>query len=91
MRIVNLYGWLHYRFPDVFPDIEIATRERRTINRRINTLLKRTRTEQRHCPKCGTELPSHHHHALCTPCWKRGRIPSRPYGTRHRGRRFRRH
>ncbi len=39
VRIVNLYCWLHYRFPECFPKLTEAEQERRIINLRIEKLL----------------------------------------------------
>lgn len=42
MRVIDLYCWLHFRFPDTFPDMTPAQERRQEINRDINRLLKQT-------------------------------------------------
>ncbi|MBF0175417.1 MAG: hypothetical protein HQL63_01005 [Magnetococcales bacterium] len=44
VRIVDLYCWLHYRFPVSFPDLEEARDHRHTINAEIDRLLGQRRT-----------------------------------------------
>ncbi len=41
-RVVDLYCWLHYRFPEQFPELELAQERRRLINRDISRLLRQT-------------------------------------------------
>ncbi len=41
MRVVNLYCWLHYRFPDHLPDLEMAENRRKEINKKINRMLRK--------------------------------------------------
>ncbi|MEO5345816.1 MAG: hypothetical protein H7834_05480 [Magnetococcus sp. YQC-9] len=69
MRIVSLYCWLHFRFPNHFPDLELAETRRREINREIGTLLKRERKLERHCSICADPLPPRHPHPVCDSCW----------------------
>ncbi|MBF0624786.1 MAG: hypothetical protein HQL82_08265 [Magnetococcales bacterium] len=45
-RMVDLYCWLHYRFPTIFPDIEEAIALRGNLNGRIGHLLSRVREER---------------------------------------------
>ncbi|WP_130470692.1 SUV3 C-terminal domain-containing protein [Candidatus Magnetaquicoccus inordinatus] len=40
MRVVDLYCWLHYRFPEQFPELADAQERRRSINREISRLLR---------------------------------------------------
>jgi ATP-dependent RNA helicase SUPV3L1/SUV3 len=42
MRVVDLYCWLHYRFPEQFPELEPAQERRRSINREISRLLRQS-------------------------------------------------
>ncbi|GAB0056878.1 hypothetical protein SIID45300_01193 [Candidatus Magnetaquicoccaceae bacterium FCR-1] len=69
MRIVSLYCWLHFRFPNHFPDLELAEARRREINREIGTLLKRERKLDRHCSICADPLPPGYKHPVCDSCW----------------------
>ncbi|MBF0141896.1 MAG: hypothetical protein HQL59_00360 [Magnetococcales bacterium] len=73
MRIVNLYSWLHYRFPAIFPDLEAAEANRREINRRINRQLRQKPQGDRRCETCGEPLTEGHAFRLCDPCWERNR------------------
>ncbi|MBF0152286.1 MAG: hypothetical protein HQL64_00885 [Magnetococcales bacterium] len=43
IRVVDLYCWLHYRFPGNFPDLEEARAHRNTINAEIDRLLGQKR------------------------------------------------
>ncbi|MBF0282962.1 MAG: hypothetical protein HQL51_00685 [Magnetococcales bacterium] len=70
MRIVNLYGWLHYRFPDIFIELEEAVQQRRELNQQINLMLERRRAPKV-CTACGGPLPSHFRHRVCNACWFR--------------------
>ncbi|MGN7613420.1 SUV3 domain-containing protein [Magnetococcales bacterium HHB-1] len=71
MQIVNLYSWLHYRFGDVFPDLDPAQKERKQMNREIHAILAkqaeklfciqcgapmRRKTEKMRCPKCAPKV-----------------------------------
>lgn len=40
MRVVDLYCWLHFRFPDRFPELEAAQEKRRLLNRDIGKRLR---------------------------------------------------
>jgi ATP-dependent RNA helicase SUPV3L1/SUV3 len=67
-RIVNLYSWLHYRFPDLLPDIEQAQRLRRELNQQINVILGRQGPQARHCSSCSVVLPAQHKFNVCDKC-----------------------
>ncbi|MBF0462128.1 MAG: hypothetical protein HQL87_12105 [Magnetococcales bacterium] len=41
-RVVDLYCWLHFRFPDQFPELTLAQNRRKEINRDISKLLRQT-------------------------------------------------
>ncbi|MBF0399371.1 MAG: helicase [Magnetococcales bacterium] len=41
-RVVDLYCWLHFRFPDQFPELTLAEHRRKEINRDISKLLRQT-------------------------------------------------
>ncbi|MBF0127313.1 MAG: hypothetical protein HQM02_08900 [Magnetococcales bacterium] len=69
MRIVTLYCWLHFRFPDHFPELEEAEIRRREINLEIGSLLKREKRQERTCSICASALPPRHEHPICDPCW----------------------
>ncbi len=99
-KIVNLYSWLHYRFPEVLPDVEQAKRLRRELNQEINGILGRQGSHSRHCSSCFAELPPRHKFNICDKCHQgrrgrrgdkgryrgqRGRGPSRSRGRGRRG------
>ncbi len=67
-KIVNLYSWLHYRFQDLFPDIEQAQRLRRELNQEINVILGRKGPQERHCSSCSKVLPERHTFNICDKC-----------------------
>lgn len=39
MRVTDLYCWLHFRFPDHFPELDLAKTKRREINKDISKML----------------------------------------------------
>ncbi|MBF0358422.1 MAG: hypothetical protein HQL70_07415 [Magnetococcales bacterium] len=71
-KIVNLYSWLHYRFPVLLPDIEQAQRQRRELNQEINVILGRQGPQERHCSSCSQPLPERHKFGICDKCHGRG-------------------
>ncbi|MBF0447415.1 MAG: hypothetical protein HQL67_04365 [Magnetococcales bacterium] len=71
-RIVNLYSWLHYRFPQLFSEIEQAVRLRRELNQEINDILGLVGVQQRLCSSCSTPLTDHHRFKICDSCHGRG-------------------
>lgn len=77
MRIVSLYCWLHFRFPQHFPELEQAESHRRQINREIDLLLKRSKRQGRRCSVCGSGLPAQFKHPICDGCWTRPASTSR--------------
>ena len=40
MRVVDLYCWLHFRFPEHFPELDTAQHRRKEINRDISKVLR---------------------------------------------------
>lgn len=73
VQIVNLYAWLHYRFPDIFPDLDRAAAARQSVNGQIDRLLARSRKLGRHCSVCGQGMPPTHPHGICDACFKNRR------------------
>ncbi|MBF0162104.1 MAG: hypothetical protein HQL88_07435 [Magnetococcales bacterium] len=41
-RVVDLYCWLHFRFPDQFPELATAQNRRKELNREISKRLRQT-------------------------------------------------
>ncbi|MBF0193667.1 MAG: hypothetical protein HQL71_03875 [Magnetococcales bacterium] len=72
-KIVNLYSWLHYRFAELLPDIDQATKLRRELNQEINVILGRQGPQDRHCSSCSKVLPERHKFNICDKCHKGGR------------------
>lgn len=88
MQVVNLYCWLHYRFPTHFPELREAEGERRRINQEINALLGRERRMIRQCSRCEAPLPpfSQHPFPICDACYAKGGRSARPARGEGRGR-----
>ncbi|MEO5363031.1 MAG: hypothetical protein H7838_05345 [Magnetococcus sp. DMHC-8] len=66
-RVVDLYCWLHFRFPSQFPELAAAQHRRREINRDISKLLRQTaKPLARTAPDAQPAPPARgrrHHHA----------------------------
>ncbi|MEO5366877.1 MAG: DEAD/DEAH box helicase [Magnetococcus sp. WYHC-3] len=77
MTVINLYAWLHYRFQEVFPDLDTAVRRRVEINTQINRLLAKRDAEVRACSHCDAPLPAGHRFTLCDDCHHRLRSQHR--------------
>ncbi len=77
VRIVSLYCWLHFRFPDHFPEQAQAEKQRRALNQEIGTLLKRDKRSGTHCSECGALLPPRFAHPICSGCWSTRQSPAR--------------
>ncbi len=84
MRIVNLYSWLHFRFPVHFPQLPEAQTMREQLNQAINRQLSRPPVRSFVCRGCQAPLPDDYHGKYCHPCrgqrgdsWRghRGRPP----------------
>ncbi|OSM02485.1 SUV3 C-terminal domain-containing protein [Magnetofaba australis] len=89
VKIVNLYCWLHFRLPELFPDREIAEARRMQLNQEINRLLSRERRAPS-CARCDAPLPPHHPYPICDACHSQRRRGPSPYrkgrgGDRKRG------
>ncbi|MBF0620414.1 MAG: hypothetical protein HQL54_00660 [Magnetococcales bacterium] len=53
MKVVNLYCWLHYRFPDLLPDLHTAIHKRQKINNEIDLLLGKSWRHMKLLPERG--------------------------------------
>lgn len=61
-----LYRWLHYQFPDVFPDLDKATKAIENINALIMDAL--SKTINKHCLRCGCVISLSLPHKHCDAC-----------------------
>ena len=66
------YMWLARRFPASYPQVENA-RDTRTVGTEYITTILSQKTVKRPCSRCGNGLPAGHRHAICDPCFSRGR------------------
>lgn len=68
MKIVNLYSWLHFRFPENFPKLQEAQTTRELLNQAINRQLGRTPPRSLNCQGCKTPLPNDYRGKYCHQC-----------------------
>ncbi|MBF0145947.1 MAG: hypothetical protein HQL84_08845 [Magnetococcales bacterium] len=81
VKIVNLYSWLHFRFPKNFPQLNESLTIREALNQTINRLLGRSPPKIHACHECAAPLPRNAQGKYCPRC--------RPQAWRQRsGRRF---
>lgn len=65
-KLLTLYCWFHFRYPNVFREIGQAMIARREcVDRIIQQIRKGLR---RYCRECGTALHKHHAFAICDRC-----------------------
>ncbi|MBF0423571.1 MAG: hypothetical protein HQL73_11325 [Magnetococcales bacterium] len=85
VKIVNLYSWLHFRFPEYFPKLHEAQTIREQLNQAINRQLGHIATRSVDCRGCRTPLPHDYRGKYCHQCrsqrsdtWQRrtGRSPA---------------
>ncbi len=67
VRVLNLYRWLHYRWPDVFPDFECASLAIGELNTAINRHLSKKKS--RRCESCYRPLRRHEPFRYCDECY----------------------
>ena len=67
VRVLNLYCWLHYRWPDVFPDLKRAQGAIHALNAAINRHLAKKR--MRRCESCQRPLSRHEPFRYCEACF----------------------
>jgi hypothetical protein len=73
VKMLTLYCWLHYRFADVFPDMDAALVQIEALNTVIGRHLRRTNV--RACSGCGTRLFRNNPFPRCSACFARSRRP----------------
>jgi ATP-dependent RNA helicase SUPV3L1/SUV3 len=66
VKLLSAYRWMHYRFGEVFPDVEAATSESAQINQFIANSLKEKIVRQ--CNRCFKPLPQGHQPGICGRC-----------------------
>lgn len=78
-RLLGAYKWMHYHYPDTFPELEIANRELDRLNRYILASLQKRL--QAACHTCGRRLPANWRTRWCHACFEgapAGRAGRRP-------------
>jgi ATP-dependent RNA helicase SUPV3L1/SUV3 len=71
VKRLTLYSWLHYRYPDVFIDLDEAKQEITLHNKAIVGFLSKTGT--RKCPDCGKMVKWNHKFRICDDCYRSNR------------------
>jgi ATP-dependent RNA helicase SUPV3L1/SUV3 len=66
VKLLSAYRWMHYRFGELFPDVEAATSESAQINQFIANSLKEKIVRQ--CNRCAKPLPRGHQRGICDRC-----------------------
>ena len=67
VKVLTLYCWLYYRYPEYFPDF-VAVQEE--INK-LNVVIARylTKAKPRCCPDCGRKISWNHKFRICESCF----------------------
>ncbi|MBF0109386.1 MAG: hypothetical protein HQL76_09435 [Magnetococcales bacterium] len=73
MKIVNLYSWLHFRFPRNFPQLHEAQLLREQLNQSINRQLGRSPPTPYTCMRCGAPLAKNARGKFCHRCRLQGK------------------
>jgi len=68
VKLLSLYCWLHYRFREIFPDLDDALWEMSEMNRIVSEHLSTTAI--RKCSGCGDDLPWDHRFRICEDCFR---------------------
>lgn len=72
VKILTVYTWLAFRYPEMFPDLEESDRQRQVLNRYIEQTL-RMKGRMRRCTQCGVALPALFSFERCDECFRRRR------------------
>lgn len=67
VRVLNLYRWSHYRWPDIFPDLKRASRAIGELNAAVNRHL--SKKKPRRCESCRRPLRRHEPFRYCDECY----------------------
>jgi ATP-dependent RNA helicase SUPV3L1/SUV3 len=70
VKMLTVYAWLAYRFPDQFPDLEECDRQRDLLNGFIERTLRR-KGRARRCANCGEPMPALSPYPICDACYRR--------------------
>ncbi len=68
VKLLCCYSWLHYRFLNIFPDLNLCFELRTKVDRYILASLQK-RKVRRACLTCSQPLPPLHPHKLCDACF----------------------
>lgn len=72
VKMLTVYAWLGYRYPQAFPDLGECDRQRYVLNTYIErTLRKKGRV--RRCQSCREPMPAFVQHAICDACFRNRR------------------
>jgi hypothetical protein len=67
VKVLTLYCWLYYRYPEYFPDFVSALEEIDKLNVVIARYL--TKAKPRCCPECGRKISWNHKFRICESCF----------------------
>jgi ATP-dependent RNA helicase SUPV3L1/SUV3 len=67
-RLLGAYKWMHYHYPDTFPELETANHELDRLNRYILASLQKRL--QAACHTCGRRLPANWRTRWCHACFE---------------------
>ncbi|HYF60275.1 MAG TPA: helicase-related protein [Burkholderiaceae bacterium] len=73
VRDATLYCWMHYRYPDCFPDLALARERLAELDRGIVRAL--AQRGARRCASCGRPMPWDLRHRLCDGCFRARSTP----------------
>ena len=76
VKIVGIYCWLSRRWPEFYPDCEVAAQERTLLNSAIMRALK-SKSLKRTCTTCGCEVKWSHEYGICEGCYAQQRVARR--------------
>lgn len=69
VKLLTVYAWLAYRYPDQFPDLAECDRQRAVLNGYIERTLRK-RGRLRRCKQCGAAIQPLSPYALCDGCYR---------------------
>lgn len=71
VALLNMYRWMHYQFPNAFPDLDAASALLKEKDHYIHESLKKS--IKKRCAECGCALSMQWLHARCDDCYHGGR------------------
>jgi ATP-dependent RNA helicase SUPV3L1/SUV3 len=72
VKMLTIYAWLAYRYPDAFPELDECDRQRDVLNRYIERTLRK-KGRMRRCANCGAGLPPLSQFKICDACYRQRR------------------